>query len=61
MSLQGNKAIGLFEKRVVFDVELENGVPSHGFAGYGTATFGLADFDNLLIEDTKPFVEIIAQ
>ena len=38
----------------MFYVVLHKGVSTHGFAGYGTVTFGLADFDNLLIEDGTP-------
>ena len=39
------------DQHKVFYVVLPKVVSSHGFVGYGTVTFGLADFDNLLIED----------
>ncbi|XP_059176870.1 galactocerebrosidase-like isoform X3 [Physella acuta] len=44
----GTCAVGAYDSRVVFNVTIP-AKPSHGFAALGTDSYGLADFDNLLI------------
>ena len=48
---QGN-IVGLLNKNVLFNIEAPKS-KSHGFVGLGTSSFGLADFDNVKIMDSK--------
>lgn len=40
--------LGAFDKKGLFNTTY-SGNPSHGFAGIGTDSYGLADFDNFYI------------
>ena len=44
--------MGLLNKNVLFNIEAPMS-KSHGFVGLGTSSFGLADFDNVKIMDSK--------
>lgn len=46
--VQGNRAIGVFDRNVVFNSTIPS-LPTNGFAGIGTDSYGLADFDNLYL------------
>lgn len=48
VNVQGTSALGAYDSRVVFNVTIP-AKPSQGFAALGTDSYGLADFDNLLI------------
>ena len=48
---QGN-IVGLLNKNVLFNIEAPTS-KRHGFVGLGTSSFGLADFDNVKIMDSK--------
>lgn len=50
--VKGTKAVGSLNKKQLFSVSIP-GFPSNGFVGIGTDTFGIANFDNLLITDVK--------
>ena len=49
--LQGAKAYGFLDTEVLFQVNIAD-TPTNGFAGYGTTSFGLSDFDNLNIQSS---------
>ncbi|KAJ8298792.1 hypothetical protein KUTeg_022852, partial [Tegillarca granosa] len=48
--VKGTKAVGSLNKKQLFSVSIP-GFPSNGFVGIGTDTFGIANFDNILITD----------
>jgi hypothetical protein len=51
--LQGSVVTVTVDKQVVFNQTLTQSTSSHGFVAVGTADFGLADFDNFVIDEVK--------
>jgi hypothetical protein len=47
--LQGTTVHGYMDLQKLFATTI-SGAPSNGFAAYGTNRFGLADFDNFMVE-----------
>lgn len=53
MLLQGSVVLVTVDKQVVLNQTLTQSTSSHGFVAVGTADFGLADFDNFVIDEAK--------
>lgn len=58
--VQGENATGLLNGNTLFEVQVPN-FKTHGFAGIGTTSWGLADFDNFVLATPHDGKQILQQ
>ncbi|XP_045189275.2 galactocerebrosidase-like isoform X2 [Mercenaria mercenaria] len=56
--VQGSKAVGLLNGKILFNVTVAD-YKTHGFAGLGTSSWGIADFDNFVVASPHDGEKII--